>query len=59
MTKELWNEIKSASGADKNVAYRITVINGKEEAKIEFKADGSAVLTNHKAGAIDSGYTAK
>lgn len=59
MTKELWNEIKNKPGANKTVAYRITVINGKEEAKIEFKADGSAVLTNDKAGAIDSGYTEK
>ena len=56
MTKELWNTIKSASGADKGIAYRITVINGEEIKKIEFTADGKAHLTDGSEGAMDSGY---
>lgn len=56
MSKELWNKLKNVEGANKAIAYRITVINGEETSKIEFKADGTAVLTDGSKGAISSGY---
>ncbi|MBP2024875.1 S-layer homology domain-containing protein [Peptoniphilus stercorisuis] len=59
MTKGLWNTIKSVEGANKAIAYRITVINGEETKKIEFTADGKAHLTDGSNGAMDSGYVDK